>query len=79
MSNDLVRHAAKVLPYWPPGVSRIKVSKDGDWMFNIASMDDRSEYESSLAFKRLGRGARNYAGTSCTRHQFEQMKMEASK
>jgi hypothetical protein len=74
MSNDLVKHAVAVLPYWPPGVSRIKVSRGGDWMFNISSIEDSVRYESELAFNRLGRGAKNYSGLSCTHHQFQSLK-----
>jgi hypothetical protein len=74
MINKLVEHAAKVLSYWPPGVSRIKVSKDGEWMFNISSLEDRVPYESELAFNRLGLGAKSYSGLSCTQHQFQLLK-----
>lgn len=70
MNPCLKAHAAKVLPYWPPGVERIKISKRGEWMFELVSVEAVVRYENDLAFKRLGIGSKIYKGQSCTEHHY---------
>jgi hypothetical protein len=71
MQVSLKDHAAKVLPYWPPGVEKIRVSS-GDWMFDMDKnrQVEASSYETSLAFRRLGPCAKTFVGQSCTRDAY---------